>query len=150
MLSTKSLSPTRCSRKIHLPVDIPRSKEGELFSLGRTSPSHHQIRRMEKENIRNQRYPHIIKIVRKVVGKADPDDPFADDDAPVGEDKEIVLYYGEGRSYTDTTTVGDKYVDQNKRKASIPVRYDEWGASRCPLDGDTITLLLATIQKWAS
>ena len=93
---------------------------------------------MEKENIRNPRYPHIIKIVRKVVGKADPDDPFADDDAPVGEDKEIILYNGEGRSYTDTTTVGDKYVDQNKRKASIPVRYDEWGAGRCPLDGDTI------------
>lgn len=93
---------------------------------------------MEKENIRNPRYPHIIKIVRKVVGKAAPDDPFADDDAPVGEDKEIILYNGEGRSYTDTTTVGDKYVDQNKRKASIPVRYDEWGAGRCPLDGDTI------------
>lgn len=93
---------------------------------------------MEKENIRNPRYPHIIKIVRKVVGKADPDDPFADDDALVGEDKEIILYNDEGRSYTDTTTVGDKYVDQNKRKASIPVRYDEWGAGRCPLDGDTI------------
>ena len=82
--------------------------------------------------------PHIIKIVRKIVGKADPDDPFADDDAPVGEDKEIILYYGEGRSYTDTTTEGDKNVDQNKRKASIPVRYDEWDADRCPLDGDTI------------
>lgn len=93
---------------------------------------------MEKENIRNQRYPHNIKIVRKVVGKSDPDDPFADGDAPVGEDNEIILYNGEGRSYTDTTTVGDKYVDQNKRKASIPVRYDEWGAGRCPLDGDTI------------
>ena len=93
---------------------------------------------MEKENIRNQRYPHLIKIVRKVVGKSDPDDPFADYDAPVGEDNEIILYNGEGRSYTDTTTVGDKYVDQNKRKASIPVRYDEWGAGRCPLDGDTI------------
>ena len=66
------------------------------------------------------------------------DDPFADDDAPVGEDKEIILYYGEGRSYTDTTTEGDKNVDQNKRKASIPVRYDEWDADRCPLDGDTI------------
>lgn len=93
---------------------------------------------MENENIRNPRYPHLIKIVRKIVGKSDPDDPFADDDAPVGEDKEIILYNGEGRSYTDTTTVGDKYVDQNKRKASIPVRYDEWGAGRCPLDGDTI------------
>ena len=93
---------------------------------------------MEKENIRNPRYPHIIKIVRNVVGKADPDDPFADDDAPVGKDKEIILYYGEGRSYTDTTTEGGKRVDENKRKASIPVRYDEWDADRCPLDGDLI------------
>lgn len=93
---------------------------------------------MEKENIRNKRYHHLIKIVRKVIGKSDHDDPFSYDDAPVGEDEDIVLYYGEGRSYTDTTTVGDKYVDQNKRKASIPVRYDEWGAGRCPLDGDTI------------
>mgnify|MGYP001018113077 FL=1 len=29
-------------------------------------------------------------------------------------------------------------VDINKRKASIPVRYDEWEADRQPLDGDTI------------
>ena len=93
---------------------------------------------MEKENIINPRYPHIIKIVRNVVGKADPDDPFADDDAPVGKDNEIILYYGEGRSYTDTTTERDKRVDENKRKASIPVRYDEWDADRCPLDGDLI------------
>ena len=80
----------------------------------------------------------MIKIVRLIVGKADPSDPFADNDAPVGHDEEIVIYEGEGRSYTDTTTEGDKYVDQNKRKASIPVRYDEWDADRCPLDGDTI------------
>ena len=80
----------------------------------------------------------MIKIVRMMVGKADPSDPFADNDAPVGHDEEIVIYEGEGRSYTDTTTEGDKYVDQNKRKASIPVRYDEWDAGKCPLDGDTI------------
>ncbi len=76
--------------------------------------------------------------MRMIVGKTDPSDPFADDDAPVGYDEEIVIYEGEGRSYTDTTTEGDKYVDQNKRKASIPVRYDEWVAGKCPLDGDTI------------
>lgn len=68
----------------------------------------------------------------------DEDDPFASDDAPVGEDTEMVIYEGEGRSYTDTTTEGGKNVDENKRKASIPVRYDEWGAGRCPLDGDII------------
>ena len=93
---------------------------------------------MRKANIINPRYPHTIKIVRVLVGKADENDPFADDDAKVGEDTEIVIYEGEGRSYTDTTTEGGKNVDENKRKASIPVRYDEWGAGRCPLDGDTI------------
>ena len=92
---------------------------------------------MEKENIRNPRYPHVIKIVRVIPGKGDEDNPFADDDADV-EDKEIVIYDGMGRSFTDTTTEGDKKVDENKRKASIPVRYDEWDAGRCPLDGDTI------------
>jgi hypothetical protein len=93
---------------------------------------------MRKANIRNPRYPHTIKIVRVLVGKADENDPFADDDAKVGEDTEIVIYKGEGRSYTDTTTEGGKNVDENKRKASIPVRYDEWDAGRCPLDGDMI------------
>ena len=106
-----------------------------MESLYRTSLNK---RIMLKENIRNPRYPHRIKIVRMMVGKADTSDPFADNDAPVGHDEEIVIYEGEGRSYTDTTTEGDKYVDQNKRKASIPVRYDEWDADRCPLDGDTI------------
>ena len=93
---------------------------------------------MRKANIRNPRYPHTIKIVRVLVGKADENDPFADDDAKIGEDTEIVIYKGEGRSYTDTTTEGGKNVDENKRKASIPVRYDEWDAGRCPLDGDMI------------
>ena len=93
---------------------------------------------MRKANIRNPRYPHTIKIVRVLVGKADENDPFADDDAKVSEDTEIVIYEGEGRSYTDTTTEGGKNVDENKRKASIPVRYDEWDADRCPLDGDMI------------
>lgn len=94
---------------------------------------------MEKPYINNPRYPHTVRIVRKVTGKSDEDDPFADDDdVPVDEDKEIVIYEGMGRCYTDTTTEGDKKVDENKRKASIPVRYDEWDAGRCPLDGDTI------------
>lgn len=63
----------------------------------------------------------------------DEDDPFAED-----VEKEIVLYEGEGRSFTDTTTEGDSRVDENKRKSSIPVRYDEWDVNRKPLDGDTI------------
>ena len=89
----------------------------------------------------------MIKIVRLIVGKADPSDPFADNDAPVGHDEEIVIYEGEGRSYTDTTTEGDKYVDQNKRKASIPVRYDEWGAGKQPLDGDEIEVLIGNNRE---
>lgn len=92
---------------------------------------------MEKENIRNPRYPHIVKIVRVTPGKGDDDNPFADEKADVN-DKEIVIYEGMGRSFTDTTTEGNNRVDENKRKTSIPVRYDEWDAGRCPLDGDTI------------
>ena len=87
---------------------------------------------MERPNIINKRYPHRIKIVR-IVKDGDEDDPFAKDN-----EKEIVLYENEGRSFTDTTTEGDKKVDENKRKASVPVRYDEWDAGKKPLDGDTI------------
>lgn len=86
---------------------------------------------MEEPNIINERYPHTIKIVRIV--NENEDDPFSDDN-----EKEIVLYEGKGRSFTDTTTEGDKNVDENKRKSSIPVRFDEWDAKRKPLDGDTI------------
>lgn len=113
---------------------------------------------MRKEIICNPRYPHTIKIVRKlkreversqVTGTVvDPDDPLAGQDTTpidteeavdvVVEAYEKVLYEGEGRSYTDTTTTGDNNVDMNKRKASIPVRYDEWDAEEVPLDGDTI------------
>lgn len=93
---------------------------------------------MRKVATKNPRYPHVIKIVRKIAGKADENDPFADEDAPIGEDVEITIYEGKGRSYTDTTTEGNKRVDENKRKSSIPVRYDEWDEGRQPLDGDII------------
>lgn len=89
------------------------------------------------EKIDNPRYPHTIKVVRVTPGKGDADNPFADDDAPV-DDVEETLYEGRGRSYTDTTTEGDNNVDENKRKASIPVRFDEWDEGKIPLDGDTI------------
>lgn len=75
--------------------------------------------------------------MRVVPGSGGDGNPFADAGAPV-EDSEELLYEGVGRSFTDTTTEGGKNVDENKRKASIPVRYDEWDAGRCPLDGDTI------------
>lgn len=90
---------------------------------------------MEQLEIINDRYPHDIKIVRIL----ENDDPFSD-----GSGEEIVLYEGMGRSYTDTTTEGDKNVDENKRKASIPVRYDEWDAGRKPLDGDTIYVTIGS------
>lgn len=78
-----------------------------------------------------------MKITRFVPGKGSDGNPFADDDA-AEEDTITLLYDGRGRSYTDTTTEGDKIVDENKRKASIPVRFDEWVEGRFPLDGDTI------------
>lgn len=84
----------------------------------------------------NPRYPHYVKIVRNVVGRADSEDPYSD--APVMDGYEDVLYDGVGRSFTDTTTEGDSRVDENKRKVSIPVRYDEWEAGRKPLDGDMV------------
>ncbi len=112
---------------------------------------------MKKRTVINPRYPHIIRVTRAVTKKVDipvseavadidEDDPLADQDA-VDEsttehteliEEEVVLYEGKGRSYTDTTTIGDKIVDKNKRKASIPIRYDEWEAGKKPLDGDTI------------
>lgn len=79
---------------------------------------------MLEEEIINPRFPHTIKIVR-----------VEDDDNPNGG---AILYDGRGRSFTDTTTNGDVEVDANKRKASIPVRFDKWEEGRLPLDGDTI------------
>lgn len=93
---------------------------------------------MKEEKIINLRYPHTIKIVR--VNKSqdvDPDDPL-EETLDEGVEAEEILYEGEGRSFTDTTTTGTDKVDSNKRKASIPVRYDEWEAAKKPLDGDTI------------
>lgn len=92
---------------------------------------------MEKEEIRNPRWPHTVRIARTVPGKGEEDNPFAEEDAPL-EDEERVLYEGRGRSYTDTTTTGDKNVDENKRKVSVPVRVDEWDEGQVPLDGDAI------------
>jgi hypothetical protein len=92
---------------------------------------------MEKMQIENPRYPHYVKIVRIIPGKGEEDNPFADEEAEV-KDETIVLYEGEGRSFTDTTTEGDNIVDSNKRKSSIPVRFNMWANEMKPLDGDTI------------
>lgn len=93
---------------------------------------------MEKPAIVNKRYPHTVRIVRIMP----EEDPFSDK-----EGAETVLYEGEGRSFTDTTTEGTKNVDENKRKSSIPVRYDEWDKDRRPLDGDTILSTVGENQE---
>lgn len=105
---------------------------------------------MRKEVISNPRYPHTIKIVRILeeivpvenASEVENEDPFATNTTSTPhtktEKKEVVLYDGKGRSFTDTTTNGMGKVDINKRKASIPVRHDKWEAGKLPLDGDTI------------
>lgn len=96
---------------------------------------------MLEEEIINPRYPHTIKIVRITTNiksvDADDDDPLAEESTEEVQAEET-LYEGVGRSYTDTTTNGNVEVDTNKRKASIPVRYDKWEKGKLPLDGDTI------------
>lgn len=83
---------------------------------------------MIKENIINERYPHLVVITRLVTS----DNPFE-------QDKSLdVIYKGVGRGFTDTTTTGDSKMDTNRRKASIPVRYDEWWTELCP--GDRIAV----------
>lgn len=105
---------------------------------------------MKKEVVNNPRYPHNIKVVRladvqtNILDEKDleNEDPFATDMTSNPKTKiekaEMTIYEGEGRSFTDTTTNGMGKVDINKRKASIPVRYDVWEAGKLPLDGDTI------------
>lgn len=92
------------------------------------------------DEIINERYPHGILIRRVVPGRVDAENPFSDSASL--EDVEAVVYDGEGRSFTDTTTEGNNYIDENKRKASIPVRYDEWDAGSKPTDGDLIRVTI--------
>lgn len=92
---------------------------------------------MERQEIVNERYPHTVRILRIMPGKGSDDNPFADVNMP-SENTETVLYEGRGRSFTDTTTEGNNNVDENKRKSSIPRRFDEWKEGMLPKDGDTI------------
>ena len=106
---------------------------------------------MRKVPVNNPRYPHYIRIIRKMVG-----DWLSEE----GGEQDFVVYAGPGRSYTDTTTVGDSKVDSNKRKASIPVRFDAWGCSRVtmsdthdevlvPMSGDILYVTKAGItEEW--
>ncbi|MBR1449558.1 MAG: hypothetical protein IJ588_12540 [Prevotella sp.] len=118
---------------------------------------------MRKERIDNPRYPHHIRIVRrKETDWLDADgaetlEAAAGDGEAVYETDEIVVYEGPGRSYTDTTTTGDKKVDTNKRKASIPVRFDEWPVAMeqeqtgrlVPMSGDILYVTKGHItEEW--
>ena len=107
---------------------------------------------MRKERIDNPRYPHHITIVRKVYN-----DWLSSESSDV--DGDIIIYDGVGRSYTDTTTTGDARVDSNKRKASIPVRFDKWGCCHgtssdsdealYPMSGDLLTVTKGHIsEEW--
>ena len=94
---------------------------------------------MKKVEITNSLYPHEIRIVRMVAGD------WLDDDE---SEQELVVYEGSGRSYTDTTTNGDNKVDTNKRKCSIPKRYDAWG-ELFPMSGDMVYVTKGNIkEKW--
>lgn len=89
---------------------------------------------MEQCYIDNPRYPHHIRITRHTYD----DNPFAENTSAAV----TVLYDGCGRSFTDTTTDGGSNVEENKRKASIPVRYDEWGEGLLPMTGDKIEVFI--------
>ncbi|UKK52668.1 hypothetical protein [Prevotella sp. E2-28] len=110
---------------------------------------------MRKTEINNPRYPHYLRIVRKV-GKdwLDDDDNIVDlagsnnETDEVADTGEIVVYEGVGRSYTETTTTGDKKVDTNKRKASIPVRFNEW-STLVPMSGDIVYVTKGAVtEEW--
>lgn len=104
---------------------------------------------MRKVPVNNPRYPHYIRIIRKNV-----EDWLAETEA--GEvlaessdtSDETVVYAGPGRSYTDTTTTGDAKVDSNKRKASIPIRFDHWN-NIVPMSGDILYVTKGAItEEW--
>lgn len=93
---------------------------------------------MRKVKIDNPRYPHTITIVRRILP-----DRYSEE-----EMTEEIIYHGKGRSYTDTTTTGDAKVDSNKRKASIPVRFDEWN-DKIPMSGDILRAVKGNItEEW--
>lgn len=95
---------------------------------------------MLRRRIDNPRYPHVVRVVR--MAAVPSVNPYKD-----AEGEEVVLYEGKGRSYTDTTTTGDKKVDYNKRKALIPLRFDEWETDAYPQDGDRIEVEIGQIKE---
>ena len=108
---------------------------------------------MRKVTVDNPRYPHHIRIVRKVEedwlaeAEESAEEPSGEPEG-TGTEQEVVVYEGFGRSYTDTTTTGDAKVDTNKRKASIPVRFSEW-RGLVPMSGDLVYVTKGSIsEEW--
>lgn len=104
---------------------------------------------MIRTKIDNPRYPHTIRIVR-VRDAVESLNPL---ERALMEGDELVIYEGEGRAYTDTTTDGDTRVDSNKRKVSIPMRFDKWDAigedeePTWPMDGDRIETIKGNVTE---
>jgi hypothetical protein len=68
---------------------------------------------------------------------------FPDETEEITHDVYVVLYEGMGRAFTDTTTTGSTKMDYNRRKCSIPVRYDKWAHEI--LDGDRIAVMIGDV-----
>lgn len=68
---------------------------------------------------------------------------FPDESEEITHDVVVVLYEGAGRVFTDTTTTGSTKMDYNRRKCSIPVRFDEW--THEILDGDRIAVKVGDV-----
>lgn len=90
---------------------------------------------MLRTKVDNPRYPHLVEITRLITNE----NPFSEE-----EEEVVVLYKGVGRVFTDTTTNGSNDMDSNRRKASIPVRFDEWKYEI--LDGDVIKVAVGNIE----
>ena len=99
---------------------------------------------MRKQVIDNPRYPHHIRIVRKVVGDwfETPSDGSASDEQETVEEE---VYNGIGRCYT-SGGVGEQAVDITARTISIPVSVREWGLLY-PLSGDTVTVTMGAVTQ---
>lgn len=89
---------------------------------------------MERWSHVNKRFPHTIKVYREMK-----------EDAFSAEVAEKVLYEGEGRSFTNTTTDGDD-VTVNMRKAAIPPLFSEW--EEPILAGDVIEVWIGNVHEY--
>lgn len=64
----------------------------------------------------------------------DGNDPMADETA------DVVIYDGECRSYTMTTTSDNGDVISSNRKLSLPLTQQEWKKDTIPQEGDRVVV----------